>query len=245
MKVFLIVLLSTAGFTQVNLDQPIAIGNADKVFQSSADPASAYIIPNRLMVVTKPYMREVDGEYRIHFDVGLKPGHFEEVQDSMRAIPAYAQVNLRVMRAYDVTIDPKGSMDAPQKFKPVLKALGDMGSIGSATPFLFSIRKIGRTYGRESLALIKSLFTSKYASHLSNIMYEFNAVRGGVPYAAKTSAGIFVAGQQSPEIIKVASAEISGFMKAAYTTDSDLKIIFDAEAKCWEDVNPGEICLKK
>jgi hypothetical protein len=235
MMIALQLLLSMCAFGQVNLDQPVSVGAGDFVFRSSADGQAAYLMPRALMVLNEPRIAEVDGEYRAFFQVGMDAEQFASVSQRVQAVVGAANkpLQLRMLHGWNAQLDAKGSQDTPQRFRARLIPLGDAGNFGASTDYVFAVRKIGPKLGKETQALLAELFASNQAKHLGFVRYEFNAVRGGAPYLGQSLISIFA--HQSP-VLK--------FPKTMVMTDVQPRILMDAQAKCWDSIQPGEICLR-
>jgi hypothetical protein len=252
---FLIIFLSFARVqAQVNLDQPVSVGVSDTVFRSSADGQAAYLIPTTLMVLDNPRISEIGGEYRAHFEVGMNKAEFDAITEVVKATLGSAKqpLELRMMKGWDARIDEKGSTDTPPKFKSRLEPLGDAGSLGSPLTYMFAVKKIGPKQGKESQSLLSDLFSSSKSRHIGSINYEFNAIRGGIPYQAKTSVGIFARDLgvlEFPGAIKITkdSMSIMSISKPESIEATEAitpVILLDAEKPCWNNIEIGQICLK-
>lgn len=236
-------ILSSFLFAQVNLDQPIPVGAHDIVFRSMNDGNSAYLLPTRLIALTTPRVEEINGEYRAHFDVGMDSTQYVDVQNKVQAIMGAnnAPLSLRMMHGWNSSLSPAGSMDIPLEYKPRLEALGDAGHLGAPLPYMLAIKKRGPKLGKESQALLKKLFSSDSVYHLGTVDYEFNAMMGGKPYLAQTSVGIFATNTGALDFKKAATRQV-----VASSRHQALAPIvhMDAENACWNQAQPGTICLR-
>lgn len=216
---------------QLNKDEPLTIGTSDKIFKSSADPKVAYLIPIKLETLAPPVIDEVDGEYRIFFDVGVNPKDLSLANDSVASMKMPFKV--RVMHVQRAEFDPMGPQQIEKRFKPRLTSLGDTGDLNGPVPYVLSIRKIGRKLGAESKKAIDRVFHGDHAAHLGTFYYEFNAVSGGIHYFAKTGISIFAVDKS---VAKITAA-----------VDDDKKAVdfkYDRVSHCWDKPEVGVICLK-
>ncbi len=227
---------------QVALDKPIPVGPNDTVFRSTADPNGAYLMPTTLIVQDTPRISEINGEYRVFFNVGANP---QQVAEITAKVPG-----LRMMRGWNAVIDAMGSTEADPRFHSRLIPLGDAGSLGAPLPYMFSIRKIGPKFGKESKALLDVLFNSPdTAHHLGTLYYEFVANADGKTYYGRSAVGIFApAVKLAPPGIAAPNAW-HGNVKPFAATNAGVKeparvILKDAETSCWDNLKMGQICLR-
>lgn len=229
--IFLILCLSSVAFGQINKDMPVLLGASDKVYQSTADATVAYMFPTKLETMNEPYITEVDGEYRIFFDVGVNPLDLKELSDL--AITLKLPVKIRLMRVERVTFDQLGPQEIAKKFRAKLASLGDAGDLAGPVPYLLTIKKIGPQKGLESQKVIDSVFHSSRATHLGTFAYEFNAASNGVHYFAKSAISIFAINHKVKKISMIEKEP-----------EPDLSFQYDAISHCWDHPAVAVICLK-
>lgn len=238
LSVFLM-LFTFAAKAQVNLDQPVTVGPSDQVYKSTADVNVAYLIPTTLMVLGEPRLSEIDGEIRADFEVGMNQSTYQGV-----AAKIVAPMQLRMMRGFEAKIDTKGSMDTPSKFEAELTPLGDAGALGETLKYVFSAKKIGPKLGKETYALFKELFGSKTARHLGTVLYEFNAIRGGQPYQARSAVGIFATNVMPADSVHALSlTSINGLLQEVPEVITP-EVVMDKSSPCWDNLKIGQICLR-
>jgi hypothetical protein len=230
-------LLGGAARAQVNLDMPIPVGPSDKVYLSMADPKLAYVLPLSLETLSAAEIREVDGEYHVYFTVGADETALTSVNDRLKA--QNKPFTARLMRGFQIAMDPRGSMDISKVFHPQLVPLGDAGDFGGPLPYMLSLKKLGSTKGLLTQKVIQQIFNGKAARHLGGLTYNFNATMGGKPYLGQTTIGIFA--------MTTAQKEIQAALKFAIDAVTDappMNIQFDSVSKCWGQVPVGTICLR-
>lgn len=245
----LLFVLSPA-FAQVNLDQPLSVTNNDMVYRSTADGQSAYFIPAVLRVLASPRISEINGEYHANFEVGMDQGMYQAISEKVKAFMGSENkpLELRMMRGWNASMDPKGSVDTPPKFKPRLEPLGDPGNLGASLPYMFAVKKIGPKQGKESQALLKDLFTSSAPGrHLGTIFYEFNAIKEGKPWQAQSAVGIFaldLGDLTMPNLKSLNPVTILSAVNEDPAAAIKTEILLDSEKSCWNQIEAGQICLK-
>lgn len=232
---FLIFLcLGPAALAQLNRDQPVTIGSSDKVYRSSADSTVAYVFPIKLETLNEPYVHDIDGEYRIFFDVGVNQDDIKRVVNEVSALNLPLKV--RTLRVANVVFDKSGPQQIERRFKARLKPLGDAGDLMGPVPYQLTIRKIGPRKGLESKKVIDFVFRGTRAAHLASFDYEFLALVNGIHYPAKTQISIFAVNNGAPANKILANVPTK--------PEEPLMFEFDGITKCWDKPRVGTVCLK-
>jgi len=251
-------LMAAKGHAQVNLDQPIPVGPNDHVYRSTSDVNGAYLIPTRLISLDDPRVEEVNGEYRVFFNVGMDPGQYDPINAIVSAMTGEKDtpLTLRMMRGWNGKVSDQ-SLEVDSKFKPTLKSLGDPGALGEPLPYMFSIKKIGPKLGKDSQNVLKYVFHDKIAHHLGSIVYQFDGSYGDQHVLINTAVAIFALNHDpapaegSDPVAKAASLATRNYVMMRdkvlgldAAPGSPAKISLDSETHCWEKPAVGELCLR-
>jgi hypothetical protein len=243
--------VSVIAQAQIDLDHAYLGKKGNRFFYDSSVPNLVWAIPISLEASPNGVFVDLGARYKMGYTVSIPLEHKLELDVNMD-IP---EIEFRSFRATDFEFIPD-IIDISDDLKPEITPMGDLGMFGETIPWSLSVIKGQKTNKNGTGALLIdenfakttlfNLFAGKHRFSLGRIHYFFSAVRGGQPYMAETSIGIFSEKYKhlnyssefsSPRVLR-------SLGNPEESEEFSPSIIFDSQKTCWGKPQNNVICLK-
>lgn len=256
----LLAMMATTAHAAIDLDHAVHTGfQSDRVFPSTNDPKVVYYFPIALNRFGEVVTSEVDSDHlNVRFSAVADPRDKAIIRSKLDSLGDSA-LQLDISRPLEFTIE--NGTNVSRNFDPQLQVLGDL-NIGEPTIYSLTVKRFPHLFGgSEATKLFNLLFGASGEDDIGHIVYVFDAIAEGKPYLGKTSIPILVGEKSGMVVTPIRAAlmaespflSLSDFAELANAPVPNLPIVPQPESTailrdsadhCWDNVKPGQICLK-